>query len=89
MSRVFLHRAVAVIMIVAAFVAGGLLLGAVTDMLLLFFAGVLLAIMLRGLARALVSIAPIAMPVALALVGVAIVGTLVGAGWFVGPKMAG
>lgn len=86
LSRDFVHRTAAVAAILTAFVLVGLLVVQATGMLVLLFAGVLLAVMLRGVAGRIVKHTP--MPVALALVGIAIIAALVGRGWFVGPKLA-
>ncbi|HLX30955.1 MAG TPA: AI-2E family transporter [Casimicrobiaceae bacterium] len=85
--REFLHRAATVTAIVAGFVAVGLLLVVASRVLLLVFAGVLFAVMLRGLGAKIARHTPIPISVALALVGIGIVAVLVAAGWLVGPKI--
>jgi predicted PurR-regulated permease PerM len=86
--REFIHRAASVAAIIAGFVAVGLLVVVASRVLLLVFAGVLFAVMLRGLGSKIARHTPIPISVALALVGIGIIVFLAGAGWLVGPKIA-
>lgn len=86
-SREFIHRTTAVVAIATAFAAGALLLVQAVQVVLLVFAGVLVAVMLRGLAHRITARLPVPMSVALAVVGVAILALLVGATWLLGPSL--
>ncbi len=80
-----------------AAITAGLALGAVAlffvlrtaaPVLLILFAGVLLAVFLHGAARWLSQRTPLRRPVALGAVLVVLVALIAGMGWFVGPRIA-
>ena len=85
--REFLHRTTAVVAIAAAFAAGALLLVQAVQVALLVFAGVLFAVMLRGLAHRIVAHLSLPMGLALVLVGLGIVAVLAAAVWLLGPAI--
>ena len=86
-SREFIHRTTAVVAIAAAFAAGALLLVQAMQVVLLVFAGILFAVMLRGLAHRITAHVPLPMPLALVIVGLGIVAVLAGAIWLLGPSV--
>ena len=86
-SREFSHRTTAVVAIAAAFAGGALLLVQALQVVLLVFAGILFAVMLRGLAHRITAHVPIPMSLALVVVGIGIVAVLAGAVSLLGPSV--
>lgn len=82
------RRALVTAAVVAAVVVGLLFLWHARDVLLLVFAGVLLGILLRRLARIVSDHTPLPPTAGLALVVIVIVGALVAAFWLQGDTIA-
>ena len=86
-SRDFIHRTTAVVAIAAGFAAGALLLVQAFQVVLLVFAGILFAVMLRGLAHRITAHVPVPTSLALVLVGLGIVALVAGSAWLLGPSL--
>lgn len=80
----FLHR----VLTAAVVVVLALFLWKIHTAILLAFAGVLLAVFLRGLARTLSHHTPLSTQWALLVVGILIIGLFVLGGWLLGPSIA-
>lgn len=87
-DRSYVQRVIIAVAVVLAMLMGLALVLYAVDVLLLAFAGLLLGVLLDGLAMALVRRTPLRRGAALGVVLVGLVGLFVGSGFLIGPQIA-